>query len=253
MPAVQRSAEATSNDTRLDPARDADVPRGFRWRVTAPFTSRSRQARFDRFMSVMLPKPSETVLDVGVIDTAWRDSNFFENRYPWPQRITAVALEEMPTFRELFPLVDFVVADGRALPFRDKQFDVGFSNAVIEHVGSRAQQRQFVSEMVRTCRRVFISTPNAGFPVDPHTLLPFVHWLPVRARYPLLRATGNEQWAAEDALNPLSATELLELFPAASRPRLVRQRIVGLTSVITAVAGSRRDNASSSPARSVSP
>jgi hypothetical protein len=30
-----------------------------------------------------------------------------------------------------------VVADGRELPFRDTEFDVSFSNAVVEHVGGR--------------------------------------------------------------------------------------------------------------------
>jgi SAM-dependent methyltransferase len=213
------------------------------WRITGRFSSRSRQARFDRFMDVMQPSPNDTVLDVGVIDTVWRDSNFFENRYPWPQQITAVGVEEMPNFRQLFPHVTFVVADGRALPFGDKEFDIGFSNAVIEHVGSRAQQRQFVSEMVRTCRRVSISTPNAGFPVDPHTLLPFAHWLPIPLRDRAFRWTGNEQWVSETALNPLSARELLELFPASSKPWLDRQRILGLTSVITAVATSPADDA----------
>ena len=48
-----------------------------------------------------------------------------------------------------------------------------------------------LSEYLRRHERVFVSTPNAWFPVDPHTLLPFVHWLPRRIRHPILRATGN--------------------------------------------------------------
>jgi hypothetical protein len=217
---------------------EARLPRGLRWRLTARFTSRSRQQRLARFLSLIEPGPGDSILDVGVTDTAWRASNFLESGYPWPERITAVGLDDMPTFRSLFPRVNFVVADGRRLPFEDSSFDVGFSNAVIEHVGSRDQQRQFVSEMLRTCRRVFIATPNAGFPIDPHTLLPFVHWLPVRVRYPILRRTGNAQWANEDALNPLSARDLRSMFPASTRPRLHRQRVLGLTTVLTVEAGS---------------
>src|SRR5258708_2908512 len=123
---------------------DTTSPRGLRWRLTAPLTRRSRQQRLTWFMTVMMPRPSEAVLDVGVIDTVWRASNFLEHGYPWLERITAVGLEDMPTFRKVFPSVSFVVADGRRLPFADQSFDVGFSNAVIEHVGSRDQQRQFV-------------------------------------------------------------------------------------------------------------
>jgi SAM-dependent methyltransferase len=216
---------------------DDAAPRGLRWRLTAPLTRRSRRQRLSWFMTVMMPGPSEAVLDVGVIDTVWRASNFLEDGYPWPERITAVGLEDMPTFRRVFPSVSFVVADGRELPFADQSFDIGFSNAVIEHVGSRDQQRQFVSEMLRTCRRVFIATPNAKFPIDPHTLIPMIHWLPRRIWHRLLRWTGNGQWASEAALHPLSAPELTSLFPASAEPRLHRQRLLGLTSVLSVSAG----------------
>jgi hypothetical protein len=144
-------------------------------------------------MSQMRPSEADDVLDVGVTDTSWRSSNFLEAWYPWPERITAVGLHSMPDFERSFPDVTFVAADGRSLPFADGAFSIGFSNAVVEHVGSREDQRRFVAEMVRTCRRVFIATPDAGFPLDPHTLLPFIHWLPRRYRDPLLRRFGQRR------------------------------------------------------------
>ena len=220
------------------PARPAD-PSGIRWRLTGPFTARSRRKRFAEFMRLMHPAEGERILDVGVTDTAWRSGNFLEANYPWPQKITAVALKPMPAFQRQFPEVEFVVADGRALPFADRTFDIGFSNAVVEHVGSRDQQTAFVGEMLRTCRRVFIATPNARFPIDPHTLLPFIHWLSPRLRYPLLRMFRQGRWAREGMLNPLSAWALLSLFPRDTNVRLIRQRLLGLTSVLIAVASAR--------------
>ena len=72
-----------------------------------------------------------------------------------------------------------VRADGRDLPFADGEFELGFSNAVIEHVaGGRGGQQQFIGELCRVAERVFVTTPNRWFPLDPHTLLPFAHWLP---------------------------------------------------------------------------
>lgn len=224
------------NGPASDDAAD-DLPAGLRWRLTSRFTARSRRQRFDRFMQLMSPSSADLVLDVGVTDTAWRSSNPLEAAYPWLERITAVGLDQMPTFQKLFPAVKFVVADGRRLPFADGAFDVGFSNAVIEHVGNLADQRQFVSELLRTCRRVFISTPNAHFPIDPHTLLPFVHWLPRNVRHPILRATGNGRWASESALRPISPGELRSMFPPEARVRIVRQRFLGLTTVMTAIGG----------------
>lgn len=190
-------------------------------------------------MREMSPLPADRLLDVGVTDTDWRAGNFLESRYPWPAQITAVAPQPMPAFTRGHPEVEFVVADGRELPFADATFDIGFSNAVIEHVGSRSEQRRFVEEMLRTCRRVFICTPNAAFPVDPHTLLPFAHWLPRGMWHRALRATGNGRWASEEALNPLTASELLGLFSKADGARLVPQRMLLMTSVLIAVAGER--------------
>lgn len=192
-------------------------------------------------MKLMDPQPTERVLDVGVTDAAWRAGNFFESRYPWPAQITAVAPHPLPAFERTFPEVEFVAADGRRLPFADDSFDIGFSNAVVEHVGSRDDQRRFIAELVRTCKRVFICTPNAAYPVDPHTLLPFVHWLPRAARSRVLRATGNGHWASEEHLNPLRASDLLGMFSPEDSARLVSQRLLFLTSVLIAVA-ERRPN-----------
>lgn len=187
-------------------------------------------------MNQMKPTDTHRILDVGVTDATWRASNFFEAMYPWPSSITAVAPSPMSAFSAAHPAVRLVVADGRELPFPARSFDIGFSNAVIEHVGSRDEQRRFIAEMVRTCERVFVCTPNAGFPVDPHTLLPFVHWLPRSLRHPLLRVTGNSRWASPESLNPLRAHELLALFPKTCRVRLVRQRWLGMTTVLVAIA-----------------
>lgn len=205
------------------------------WRLTAPITERSRRRRYERFMRLMTPRAEDRLLDLGVTNMEWRSSNFLEASYPWPSQITAVAPVAAPAFVAAFPDVKFVVADGRALPFGDGEFDIGYSNAVIEHVGSRDEQRRFAAEITRTCNRVFLCTPNRLFPVDPHTLLPFAHWLPRRVWNVVLRSTGNGHWATEQHLNPLSARDLVNLFPAGTNVRIERQRLLGLTSVLIAI------------------
>jgi hypothetical protein len=174
---------------------------------------RSRERKLRLFLDLYRPGPETTVLDVGVTDAPFGDGstdNFFEALYPWPEQITAVGHTELDRFATAFPRVRAVRADGRELPFADGEFDLGFSNAVVEHVaGGRTGQRQFVGELCRVARRVFVTTPNRWFPLDPHTLLPFVHWLPSgEARGRVLLARGFD-----DVLEPLGPSELASLFP----------------------------------------
>jgi len=173
----------------------------------------SRERKVRLFLELFDPGPQTTVLDVGVTDAPFgggSTDNYFEARYPWPEQITAVGTTGLERFAAAFPCVRVVQADGRELPFADREFDLCFSNAVVEHVqGGRAGQRRFVGELCRVARRVFVTTPNRWFPVDPHTLLPLVHWLPAGvARERVLRGRGFA-----DVLDPLGPRELAGLFP----------------------------------------
>jgi hypothetical protein len=178
-------------------------------RVASRVSMRSRQRKLQLFLDLLQPGPETTVVDVGVTDApfgAGSTDNFFEALYPWPGQITAVGHTELERFSAAFPQVRAVRADGRDLPFGDGEFEVGFSNAVVEHVaGGRDGQRQFVHELCRVARRVFVTTPNRRFPLEVHTLLPFVHWLPKGPRERLL--------PFDDVLDPLSAKDLAALFP----------------------------------------
>jgi Methyltransferase domain len=188
-------------------------------RLAGAVSLRSRRHRFHLFMELVQPTAETTIVDVGVSDSPFGEGegqelthNFFEAMYPWPERITAVGVEPFRHFHEAFPQIRTVQADGRDLPFSDAEFDVGFSNAVVEHLAHRASQEAFVRELCRVSRRVFVATPNRWFPVDPHTLLPFVHWLPRRER--VLAAVGSDETGD---LRPLGPRELRSLFPYAVR------------------------------------
>ena len=191
---------------------DADLAAGHGrviGRAAAAASLRSRRHKLKLFLDFVQPTAETTVVDVGVADTPFGEGegqalthNFFEALYPWPERITAVGNVPLANFATAFPQIPIVVADGRALPFEDQKFDVAFSNAVVEHVGGRDDQERFCHELARVARRVFVTTPNRLFPIDPHTLLPFAHWLPDGRRPRSL-----------DAVRPLTARELRSLFP----------------------------------------
>ena len=182
-------------------------------RAASRVSMRSRERKLQLFLELLRPGPATTVVDVGVTDApfgAGSTDNFFEARYPWPERITGVGQTELERFAAAFPSVRAVRADGRALPFADGEFDLGFSNAVVEHVaGGREGQQRFVHELCRVARQVFVTTPNRFFPIEVHTLLPFVHWLPRRARERVI--------PFDDVLDLLGPQDLEGLFPYSVR------------------------------------
>jgi SAM-dependent methyltransferase len=182
-------------------------------RVASRVSMRSRRRKLDLLLELCRPGPETTVVDVGVTDApfgAGSSDNFFEALYPWPNRITAVGHTELDRFAAAFPRVRAVRADGRDLPFADGEFDLGFSNAVVEHVGGgRDGQRRFVHELCRVSGSVFVTTPNRWFPLEVHTLLPFVHWLPNAARQRMV--------PFDDVLDPLGPKDFASLFPYSVR------------------------------------
>jgi hypothetical protein len=218
-------------------------PNGAAWMLTDGMTRSSRARRFRLFMTSAAPRASSTVLDVGVSNNRGRSTNFLESLYPWPEAIVAVAHGEeadFDDFRRAFPKTKLVFADGRDLPFADRAFDIVFTNAVVEHAGTREEQRRFVSECLRVGDVLFLSTPNASFPVDAHTLLPFVHWLPWRVRYAIYRRLGLDYWADVNHLNLLNRAALLALFPSDCTVRLREDRVMGMTMTFAVMASAGR-------------
>ena len=189
----------------------------------------NRKRKLALFLEELRPGPETTIVDVGVGDTGFETEpgvalshNFFEAMYPWPERITAVSDVPLPNFAQEFPQIAPVTASGTNLPFADDSFDIAFSNAVLEHVGAREEQRRFVRELCRVAPRVFVSTPNRRFPVEVHTLVPFLHWLPRGARDRAFAVLRRDAWRGVELLN---RRELLDLFPAETQARVVESRM----------------------------
>ena len=200
-------------------------------RIVDAVSLRSRRRKLRLFLEELRPTLETSVLDVGADELAFGEGdgcgtlNFFEEHYPWPERITALGLQDGTGFRARYPEIRYVQGDACALPFEDGEFEIVFSNAVIEHVGDRERQRQLVSEAVRVGRRVFITTPNRRFPIEVHTRLPLVHWLPDSLAHRAYHRVGKS-FATE--IHLLSKGSFRALFPG-------RVRIVNLGLTLVAI------------------
>ncbi len=156
-----------------------------------------------------------TVIDLGGTVEMWNGAGL-------GKRITLLNVDESP--KNLPPGFTYIRGDGRDTRFPDAAFDLAFSNSAIEHVGDFDDQRRFANEMLRVGRRVYCQTPNKWFPVEPHFLGVFVHWLPRRwfnhfvDRYLTLHGWRYKPDAATSAalissIRLLTRAELAQLFP----------------------------------------
>ena len=129
--------------------------------------------------------------------------------------------------------IKVVLYDGKRLPVEDGSFDLLVCNSVLEHV-SPLQRQALVAEMHRVARHVFCQTPARSFPLEPHFLMPFVHWLPRRVGFGLVHvspwrllsrpsaATIHEYWWGTQLLG---RKEVERLFPQAC---IESERLMGL-------------------------
>ena len=136
------------------------------------------------FVEKVLAKEKRKVLNICDIG-----GNFYYwNIFPFEKfaevtfNITLVNIDEKNFFKEITKNnVKFsaLVADACDMnTIKDKQFDIAHSNSVIEHVGGWARIKLMRNEIGRIATYHFIQTPNYGFPIEPHYVLPIVHWLP---------------------------------------------------------------------------
>jgi hypothetical protein len=177
----------------------------------------ARDRIYADFLAHCRPRPTDRILDVGVSDVINDAANVLERSYPHPECIIAAGLGEAREFKAAFPKVRYVqIEPNKALPFADGSFEIATSNAVLEHVGSRANQSFFVGELLRVAKLVFISVPNRFFPIEHHTAIPVLHfWTGSFAI--ACRLLGKDEWTREDNLILMSRGRLQDLLPASAK------------------------------------
>jgi hypothetical protein len=180
--------------------------------LPAKIAAHQRRKMYQAFLVSCDPASTDKILDVGVTsDRGYDHSNYFEAWYPHKSQITAAGVDDATFLEETYPGLQFIKADGTDLPFEDKWFDFVHSSAVLEHVGSEERQAQFLRELWRVARKgIFVTTPNRWFPVEFHTVLPLLHWLPKPTHRKILKLMKREFFAKEENLNLLSRRSLAQ-------------------------------------------
>jgi SAM-dependent methyltransferase len=209
---------------------------------------RLRRKRFALFLSLIRPLPRPlTILDVGGTQRFWETMGFAD------ERDTEITLLNLEKAKVSHPNFTSIIGDGRDLRrFKDGQFDVVFSNSVIEHVATFEEQQRMAREIVRAGKMYFVQTPNRYFPIEPHFLVPFFQFFPLRLQIFLIthfrlgwyRRLPDKREAAALArsIRLLTEREFRALFPEA---HIRKEKLLGVTKSFVAYG---RQHAVSRPA-----
>ncbi|NLF29735.1 MAG: class I SAM-dependent methyltransferase [Planctomycetes bacterium] len=205
-------------------------------RKLSKLTGKLRKARVDAFVNRLQLGPHDVVLDLGS-----EDGSYLASHYPYPGNIVLADVREEPMKRgvERYGLKDYILlsVDGE-IPAENGQFDAVWCNSCIEHVtvprerlphlSSRsfraeadAHQRRFAEEICRVSKSYFVQTPYLHFPVEAHSWLPGIQYVPLGGRLVFSRYCRTfwfKQWTPDFLLYGMQRFKAH--FPDASEVRI---------------------------------
>jgi hypothetical protein len=152
-------------------------------RIYKPILTFFRRKRARAFFRINNIGPESRILDVGGDLFFWNMTS--SQGLPTPREIAI--LNVLGTDEVLPPHIRWIHADARRMPLADQEFDVVFSNSVIEHVGDSDSQRAMASEIRRVGKSYWVQTPDPRFFIEPHYLTPLIHWIPLSHRRRFVR------------------------------------------------------------------
>lgn len=200
----------------------------------------SRIERYKLFESECSPGPEDKILYIGGAVTGniakRKRECFFYDAYKTLENVTVldVNLDGLKSAKKLFPAITIKHYQGGRFPFKDKEFDIVFCNAVIEHVGGWQNQKIFAEEITRVSKKWFVTTPNIRYPFEFHYRLPFIHYFSKSKQHFLKQFIGGRFPRGEmpEPLDLLSKGKMKKLFP---HGKIILQRITFWPEIIIAV------------------
>jgi len=209
--------------------------------IDGSFVNRMRKKRFSylqsRIENKILEKGSLKILDIGGEYAYWQHLG-------WKNENCTIYLLNLnlPPETKDIPGFRFIAGTAINLPYQAGDFDLIYSNSVIEHVGSKQNQEKFSEEVHRVCDKYIVQTPSLWFPLEPHSLIPLFQFIPHALRAFLIMwfninyfpkaKTYQEALQVSKSTLMLTKKEFRKLFPDAE---IYVEKLYGIPKSYTAI------------------
>jgi len=197
--------------------------------------ARARSRRWAYFHAQFPEVADMRVLDLGGTVDAWM-------RAPVrPNHVTVLNLLEPGRSEEAWLTAVSGDACDPPTQIRTGEFDLVFSNSLIEHVGGHARRQELARIASTLAPSYWVQTPYRFFPVEPHFLFPGLQFMPIPAqaaivrRWPLVHTRPESHDAAMRVVQWTELVGVEQLRGYFPDGRILRERLVGLTKSLIAV------------------
>jgi ubiquinone/menaquinone biosynthesis C-methylase UbiE len=164
------------------------------------------------FLKSFLFTKKTTIIDIGTTQLLDEYENVLLKEYKYKNNITCFSNQDLKYLKKKYQKIKILQGDGRQTNLKKNSYDIAFSSATIEHVGSFPNQVKFIKEMLRVAKKgIFVTTPNRYFPFDLHTFLPLIHILPKKIHRKILKFFGYQFLSQEKNLNLLGESDLIKI------------------------------------------
>jgi hypothetical protein len=191
----------------------SEAKKSFFYKIFQKITLNARNDFFNLFLINNNYSKYKSVIDIGSTPSIDKEQNTFLENIKDNQNVTCLSNQDCRILLKKYKNIkNVLIGDARNTILEKDSFDIVHSNATIEHVGSFENQVSFVREMIKISKEsVFIQTPNRFYPIDFHTILPFIHWLPKKIHRKILSLIGLQYLGKEENLNLLNTNNLIDM------------------------------------------
>jgi hypothetical protein len=173
---------------------------------------RNRLKIYKIFSNHIILKKRNVLIDIGTSPILDKSENIILSEYKWKKNITCLSNQNCDILKVKYKKTKFLIGDAKKINCKNSKFDIVHCSATLEHLGSNENQLKAIKEMYRISKKyLFISTPNRFFPLEMHTKLPLLHFLPKKLFRYIIKFFGDNFFCYEKNLNLLSTNDLIKL------------------------------------------